>query len=532
MGEFLLQLLVLLGALGLIYLAINMLGSALHGLSGFHIAEGLRANLKGLTSWKAYHAGFFSTATSLSTLKSYTTIIGYTNSRLLTQIRAGAAMRGALTGELVIVWFVALMITIPVLNQVSLPICGLGYLSLLLFPRVGELKFSARIFLSVGLMLIGITLSKSAVRDITFSYLPEASEVISYTSLSGFSIFIGVVCGMLLAALFRSSAITVILALLLGVTIVGNPFAIGLSMGAPLGLMFSLVQIAHFTSASSRRVIVLHSITMFVAAVLACVTASFISDNLFELYDTNLWVVWIYSIFIILYVPLAWVITRPLVKLVNIVIANVPETRKLRLLSMSYKPDAALMLLEVDQELLRHNRRTYKMFSFLRDYLTEESIEKRQGLVERIEKYQKISDTVHREILAYLSNVNSDNNPKVARRMHQNIERALLASVLVDNLVSISRIVHSVASSEHGLSPSQVTTIEAIVLDIQKMYYVVISDVEAGVEVDYNSPTSLGADISRKIETIKESYYPYNHAPMIEVSIHFKSILNAIGSMA
>lgn len=528
--EFVTTLLTLLGAIGITALALRFLGDNLHRLTGHKIAEGTRAKLKQLTPASAYHTCLWNATCTQNSLRAYTTILSYTNSRLLTQNLATAAMAGAVVGELLIVWFVAMVISIPDLSTISLPLMGLGFLMTILFYRSESFTLPGRLFMSFALLLISLMLTRSAMIELMIGYATP-QDLMLYTQAGPYAMFTGILAAILITAATRSTAITVIIALVLSTTIVGVQTTIGLAIGAPLGLLFPIARTATKANPAARRATASHATTLTIAALITMIAATLLLElpqtNQIEAYALTAIA---FTAMTVIATPIATQITKQLLcKFINAIIPNInATTRHLKVLNPTDRPDSALSLIEAAEEIINHTRRTCKMMSFLQEILVEKEPQIIDKLYTRIEKYEKITDRVEDEILGYICQINSTTlSEEHLKVMKNTITRTGKIEQIADHILAISHTLRQTSQSQHPLTTTQLEIISHILAQLQKMQYNTITIIENNSLPD-NETLQTHRDIQATLTSQAQKFHPYNQCAMAHTLFHCEAINNQL----
>ena len=205
-----LDLLELLGSLGLFLYGMKVMSDALMDLAG----DSMRKILATMTSNRfiSILTGFSITAIIQSSSATTLMVVSFTNASLLTLTEAIGVIMGANIGTTVTAWLITLLGFKVSMSAIALPLVGLGFL--MNFSNKSRVKNWGSFVIGFALLFIGLQFLKDAVPNIKDT--PEVLEFLHvYTDLGFWSILLFLGIGTLLTIIIQSSSATMAITLVM-----------------------------------------------------------------------------------------------------------------------------------------------------------------------------------------------------------------------------------------------------------------------------------------------------------------------------
>ena len=168
-----LQILTLLGALGMFLYGMNMMSSGLQKVAG----ERLRSFLAAMTSnpFKRVLTGLSITAIIQSSSATTVMVVSFVNAGLLTLTQAVGVIMGANIGTTVTAWIISLLGFTADISVLSIPLMAVGFICSM--SKKSKRKNIGEFIIGFSLLFLGLTFMKDSVPDLQSS--PEALSFIA-----------------------------------------------------------------------------------------------------------------------------------------------------------------------------------------------------------------------------------------------------------------------------------------------------------------------------------------------------------------
>lgn len=251
-----LQILTLLGALGMFLYGMNLMSSGLQKTAGGR----MRAILGSLTSnrFKGVLTGLGITTVIQSSSATTVMVVGFVNAGLLALEQAIGVIMGANIGTTVTAWLVSLLGFKADISLFAVPLMAVGFI--LSLSKSDKRRHISELIVGFSLLFLGLSLMKESVPD-----LRETPEVLSFiqnwTSYGFGSVLIFMVFGTVLTLVLQSSSATMALTLIM-VNMGWIPFEMGAAMvlGENIGTTITANIAAAVGNANARRAALAHTL--------------------------------------------------------------------------------------------------------------------------------------------------------------------------------------------------------------------------------------------------------------------------------
>ncbi len=390
-------------------------------------------------------------------------VVSFVNAGLLSLAGAVAVIMGANIGTTVTAWIITLFGLGESGSAFSLPML-LGAISLLfMFSKKNKMKSIGEFVIGLALLLVGMDFLQHAMPNL--EEYPQLLAAVGNLPDAGFwSILLFVVIGALLTCLVQSSSAMMAITLVMCYNgWIGLDVAIALVMGQNIGTTITANIAAMVANTNGKKAARAHLVFNVVGVIFTlCVfhplmnLIANMTNGLFG-FDPNLPVgaegyspeaipmaLSIFHTFfnVVNTLILAWFIPV-ILKIVDWMVpvkANEDEEEfRLRYISGHWMNTAELNMEAAKKEIEDFSKRVLRMYTFLPSLRTAKDDEEFDKTVERIEKYEEITDRMEMEISQFLTRISEGD---LSQEGSQRISAMLR---IVDNLESIGDTVYQIA---------------------------------------------------------------------------------------
>jgi len=252
----LLQILTLLGALGMFLFGMNMMSSGLQKAAG----DRLRRLLSSITSnrFRGVLTGLVITSIIQSSSATTVMVVGFVNAGLLTLLQAIGVIMGANIGTTMTAWIISLLGFKADISILAVPLMAVGFI--LSMMKSEKRKNIGEFVIGFALLFIGLAFMKSSVPDLEST--PEMLSFIRGWGNYGFgSVLLFVLLGTVLTLILQSSSATVALTMIM-LTLGWMPFehAAAMVLGENIGTTITANIAAAVGNTSAKRAALAHTV--------------------------------------------------------------------------------------------------------------------------------------------------------------------------------------------------------------------------------------------------------------------------------
>lgn len=489
----LIDFLTLIGALGLFLFGMKIMSESLQKAAGSR----MRQILATMTSnrVKGVMTGFLITALIQSSSATTVMIVSFVNAGLLSLIESIGVIMGANIGTTVTAWIISILGFNMKISVLSLPLIGIGFP--FLFAKNGKTRYWGEFIIGFAFIFMGLEFLKSSVPDIR-SHPEILAFLKDYTGMGLGSTLLFVMLGTVLTVVIQSSSATMALTLVM----CNNgwiPFDIAAAMvlGENIGTTITANLAAIVGNVSSKRaarahfifnVIGVFWIVTILPLYLRAITGVMESAGLGSPVESAASIPVALSIFhssfniinTFLLIGMARVIER-------IVIWMVPQKEddeefRLKYISFGLLTTSEMSILQAKSEINHYSVRIGRMFGFLRKMFNATSNKEREKLAEKIEKYEKISDSIEMEIATYLTKIleNRDITSLSSRRIRSMYKIIDEIESIADSCYNIMRTLSRKTESKATFSQDQRNNINRMFDLVEQAFGVMHENIELG----------------------------------------------------
>lgn len=459
--EILLVIINFAGALGIFLFGMKLMSEGLQKFAGSkmrHILARITGNpISGILT------GTVVTAAVQSSSATTVMVVSFVNAGLLSLAGAIAVIMGANIGTTITSWIIYLFGLGEGSGFFSLPmLCGALALIFLFLVKRDKLKYIGEFVMGLALLLVGMEYLKHAMPDL--QQYPAFLEFLGRMSDFGFwSILLFVGIGAILTCLVQASAAMLAITLVMCYNgWIGFDVAVALVMGQNIGTTITANIAAMVSNAMGKRAARAHLVFNVVGVVLtlivfypvmhliSVVTTAICADPYLPISDAAynpkaipLAICFFHTFFnVINTLILAWFIPL-IVKVVNWMVKpekdeNEDEFR-LAYISSGIMNTAELNLQAAKNEIENFSKRVLRMYTFLPGLRTAKDDEEFNSIMQRIEKYESITDRMEVEIANFLTKVSEG---ELSEKGSHRISSMLR---IVDNLESVGDAIYQIA---------------------------------------------------------------------------------------
>lgn len=459
----------ILGALALLIYGMKVMSEALQKMAGSqlrHILGAMTTNrLTGMLT------GTFITCAVQSSSATTVMTVSFVNAGLLTLAQAISVIMGANIGTTLTAWIMSLGYNVD-LTMAVFPAFFVGIILIYSkrFRYIGDFLFG------IAFLFFALVLLSAAGNDLDLQHNPDAINFFSsFDTNSRWTIILFLFIGTLITCLVQSSAAVMAITILLCSTgVLPIYLGIALVMGENIGTTATANLAALGANTQARRAALAHLFFNVIGVTwVMCLFYPFVdmvcSVVGYNPADTTISVAQRAAI---LPIVLAAFHTAFNVTNTALLIGFIPQLERLVCFVLPTKEDSdeedfrlrfiqagimktpELSVFEAQKEISSFGERIQRMFGMVQDLLHEQNPEKSAKLVERIKKYEVISDSMEIEIAKYLDHVGnahlSDDTKMKIRNMLREISEI---ESIGDSCYNLARTISHGRESNERLTP-------------------------------------------------------------------------------
>ena len=527
-----LQILTLLGALGMFLYGMNLMSAGLQKAAG----SKMRGMLTAMTSnpFKGVLTGLGITSVIQSSSATTVMTVGFVNAGLLTLSQAVGVIMGANIGTTVTAWLVSLLGFKADISLFAVPLMAVGFI--LSLSKSDKRRHISELIVGFSLLFLGLSLMKESVPD-----LKETPEVLAFiqnwTSYGFGSVLIFLVFGTVLTLVLQSSSATMALTLIM-VNMGWIPFEMGAAMvlGENIGTTITANIAAAVGNANARRAAMAHTLfnlfgvcwalalfrpfLMLVGTIITwfglpnpmdIVHSSEIAMSADESMSTLYGISMLHTLFntfntviLIWFVP---VIVKIVERIIKDKKSDKEDTVKLKFIDAGPLSTAELAIGQARNEVIHFAEISRNGLGYIRQLVNAKSDKEVDQMCAKLVKYEEISDRIEYEIAQFLNALPEDSISEdtrtEAKRMYKIIGEL---ESLGDSGEAVSRILTRRNSHQQKFSAEQVANIEKMLDRVDHAYKVMIENLKAEhfESIDLRMATDCEIEISELRNTLRE----------------------------
>lgn len=491
----------MLGCLGMFLFGMSLMSGGLQKLAG----NSLRNFLAQMTSnkFKCVLTGIVVTALVQSSTATTLMLVSFVNAGLLALANAIGVIMGANIGTTVTAWIFALSFDGSFsLGAIAIPLMFFAFI--FMSAKKTKWKNLGEFLMGFGFLFLGL----STLKDTAYPLLSSGAVQEFLKPLTSFgilSVILFMVIGAIMTLCLQSSAATMSLTMLL-VSAGVIPFTIAAAMvlGENIGTTITSNIAASVANVSAKRTARAHMLfNVFGVFWVLClfhpflkligliveslgfanpVTTDFNSNPDALAATLPYCVATLHSLFnIINTMILIWFI--PLIEKIVTMMVPSPkdssEVFRLKYIGSGMLDTAELSLDEASKEIIHYGQICTKGFGYVKAALNEKNEEKLNELIDKLVKYEEITDNIEFEIASYLREVSrgkiSGESAERIKRMYKIIGEM---ESLGDSGESISRMLTRMKVHEQSFDESKMAKLNRLVALVENAYNVMVENLK------------------------------------------------------
>lgn len=501
-----LQILTLLGALGMFLFGMNMMSTGLQKAAG----ENLRAFLASMTSnpFKRIMTGLGVTAIIQSSSATTVMVVGFVSAGLLTLTQAVGVIMGANIGTTVTAWLISLLGFKMDISAISVPLMAVGFI--FIASKKHKRKNIGEFIIGFALLFLGLSFMKDSVPDL--QQTPEVLSFITRWTDFGFgSVLIFLVFGTLLTLVLQSSSATMALTLVM-LSLGWIPFdmAAAMVLGENIGTTITANIAASVANVPAKRAAMAHTLFNVFGVVWALVffqpfltligkiiSALGYPDPTLINYSTSdmqapvnataalYGVSMLHTLFNVINTCILVWFTPSIVKAVEWIVKPRAdkEEEHFRLYYINSGPlaTAELAVGMATDEIAHFAEITRKGFGYANDAIHAKNTNDFENYISKVNKYEEITDRIELEIANFLHSLPKENLRETTSEKMRGMYKIISELESIgDSCERIGRILSR--RNEHGKTFDEPTLqrIDALASLVYKAYDVMIANLKTG----------------------------------------------------
>ena len=453
------KILTLIGSLGLFLFGMKLMSEALQKVAGNRMRHILAAMTN--SRIKGVFTGMLVTTTIQSSSATTVMVVSFVNAGLLSLIAAVGVIMGANIGTTVTAWLISLLGFKISLSFLSLPLIGISFP--FFFSKNSMRRSWGEFIIGFAILFIGLQFLKESVPNIQSD--PESLHFLSsFTDLGFLSVLIFILIGTILTIIIQSSSATMALTLVMCYNgLIPFELAAAMVLGENIGTTVTANLAAMVANVSAKRAARAHLIfNLFGVIWMVAVFHYFLrgidyflqQKHGVSILNTHLTTKDFESIHSVY--PVALAIFHTSFNIINTLLLigfaafiakvatkMVPDKSEddeeftLKYISSGLFSTSELSIIQARKEVFIFGTRIEKMFELLESMMVEPKPKKYYKLLDKIKKYEEITDDLELEIASYLTNVSEG---EISHESSKKI-RAMLK--IIDDLESIGDVIYA-----------------------------------------------------------------------------------------
>lgn len=450
-----------LGALAVFLFAMKLMSDSLQKVAG----SKMRSILSKITNnpIRGILTGAGVTVAVQSSSATTVMVVSFVNAGLLSLAGAVAVIMGANIGTTITAWIITLFGLGESSSLFNLPML-LGVISLfLMFSKKDKIQSTGSFVMGLAILLISMKLLQSAMPNL--EEYPRFLQILGSMSNYGFaSVLLFVLIGTLLTCLVQASAAMMAITLVMCYNgWIGFDMAVALVMGQNIGTTITANIAAMVANTAGKKAARAHLVFNVVGVIITLILFRPVL-NLIALTTTGIihadpyaavsaanyspeaipLALSIFHTFFNVFntIVLAFFIPQ-IIKIVNWMVpikeSDAEDEYTLRYIPGNWMKTSELNIQPAKLEIEQFSKRVLRMYNFLPGLRTAQNEEDFNNIINRIQKYEGITDRMETEIARYLTHISAGG---VSNESSQSVGAMLR---VVDNLESIGDAVYQIA---------------------------------------------------------------------------------------
>ena len=556
-----LQILTLLGALGMFLYGMNLMSSGLQKAAG----DKLRGLLSAITSnpFKGVLTGLGITSIIQSSSATTVMVVSFVNAGLLTLAQAIGVIMGANIGTTVTAWLVAWLGFKADISILAVPLMLLGFL--FSNSKKSQRQNIGELIVGFCLLFLGLSFMKESVPDLNET--PEVLEFVKAWSGYGFwSVLIFLAFGTILTLVLQSSSATMAITLIM-LSMGWIPFSMACAMvlGENIGTTITANIAASVGNTQAKRAAMSHTIfnvfgviwalilfkpfLMLVGGIIACfglpnpaadgfaVSAPNTPDSTAALYGLSM----LHTLFnTINTLTLVWFV-KFIEKAVTWII-KAPKNQEQEVFRLKYISAGPLATPELAteqafDEIIHFAQISQRGLGYAKDAIAETDVDKFEEWRQKLVKYEEISDRIEYEIAAFLNAVSvGDISRETSLKIKAMYKIIGELESLGDSGESISRILSRRNIHKKSFDEATIKKLMEMVAEVDHAYVVMVDNLIAahrGALEEISNAYNAEDRINNMRNNLRDAEIEEleNEGKSYQTSVYYMDIVNELERM-
>ena len=527
------RILMLFGALALFIYGMKVMSEGIQKAAGQRLRQILGAITK--NRLKGIFTGFLTTSIIQSSSATTVMVVSFVNAGLLSLKQSIGVIMGANIGTTVTAWIVAYLGFSVSMSDYALPILFIAII--MLFSNKGNTKSWGEMLVGFAILFIGLELLKSGVPDLKGN-VEELQFLHDMSGYGTFSVILFVLIGTMITILVQSSSAAMAITILLCERgIIPFEMAAGMVLGENIGTTITANLAAIVGNVHAKRAARAHFIfNVFGVVWMVAVFFFFLdfvdfvavkmgySSPITHQESRPIALALFHTIFNILNVLLLVWFTPRIAKIVTKMVptkSSEDENFSLDFISGGLLSTPELFLLEAQKELAKFGKITSKMSRFVQNLLFEQNKKNKKKLLDKIGKYEEITDRVELEISNYLHQcAERELSPESAMRVRGMVAITAELERIGDLFYQMSLIIERKNKEQIWFTPEQRNNIKKMLEGVDKAFDIMISNLgQAQKDVDFET----AAKQEKKINKLRDKFKLEHLATIEKQEFNIKS---------
>lgn len=556
-----LQILTLLGALGMFLYGMNLMSSGLQKAAG----DKLRGLLSAITSnpFKGVLTGLGITSVIQSSSATTVMVVSFVNAGLLTLAQAIGVIMGANIGTTVTAWLVAWLGFKADISILAVPLMLLGFLCS--NSKKSQRQNIGELIVGFCLLFLGLSFMKESVPDLNET--PEVLEFVKSWSGHGFgSVLIFLAFGTILTLVLQSSSATMAITLIM-LSMGWIPFSMACAMvlGENIGTTITANIAASVGNTQAKRAAMSHTIfnvfgvvwalilfkpfLMLVGGIIACfglpnpatddfaVSAPNTPDSTAALYGLSMLHTLFNTINTLLLIWFVKFIEKAVTWIVKAPKNQEQEVFRLKYISAGPLATPELATEQAFDEIIHFAQISQRGLGYAKDAIAETDVDKFEEWRQKLVKYEEISDRIEYEIAAFLNAVSvGDISRETSLKIKAMYKIIGELESLGDSGESISRILSRRNIHKKSFDEATIKKLMEMVGEVDNAYVVMIDNLIAahrGALEEISNAYNAEDRINNMRNNLRDAEIEEleNEGKSYQTSVYYMDIVNELERM-
>ncbi len=494
--DVLLQVVKLLGSLGLFLYGMTLMSEGLQKVAG----DKMRSILASMTSnsFKRVLTGLFITSIIQSSSATTVMVVSFVNAGLLSLTQSVGVIMGANIGTTVTAWIVTLLGFKMDISAISIPLVGLGFI--LLMFKSKKKKSTGELIIGFALLFLGLAYLKDSVPSIDknpmiFEFLKQ------WTSYGFLSVLMFVGIGTLLTIVLQSSSATMALTLVM-CSYGWLPFEIAAAMvlGENIGTTITANLAAIVANTSAKRAAMAHTVFNVTGVIwvlllykpvmyaVSHIVIALFGENPYQETGAILFgISTLHTLFNTANTLLLVGFTPQIVRIVTKIIPSkkTEEIFRLQFIEGGVLSTAELSLEQAKQEIVSYAKLSKREIAYARKAVFESEKESEKGkfdeLYNKLVHYEQVMDNIEIEIANYLNKIGEGEISEESSRRVQAMYKIISELESIgDSGVSIAKILQRKISHNASFDHYMLENIDTMMSLLEDSIDEMIKNLELG----------------------------------------------------